>query len=400
MRSGLSATAVALSLLLHASPSIAEEDRSQYPSFLAHSYFDVGVGYLDYPFTGRQLEPGFTAESVSIPHVGARLVLLGYRFTDHLAAQLSYTRPVEWVKYRNVNGVVADRSVWMNLSGFTLRGNLPLFGPWSLDGEGGVTLVVRHGFGADAIPIVRDADYWAPLYGGGLRYRLNDTWDLNVNAVYSPATASVRQPHTLAVTGGFTFNMRPLSESQVAESASSGFAFPANLLQVGYSSDVAGFGVNRVVSGGGVPIFWGGIAQVRQGVIGRYHRNVFHTRRLFSLDVGTSVSYWRSRANHEPFYTFSLFPEFRFTPVRLKSSDFYINYSLLGPATISRVTIDGNDTGRHFTFEDFMGIGTYLGKDRHVNAEIHIGHFSNANVLPRNAGLSIPLTFTVGYAFD
>ena len=167
---------------------------------------------------------------------------------------------------------------------------------------------------------------------------------------------------------------------------------------MGYSTDAAGFEVNHIVSGV-VPIFWGGLAQVKHGVAVRYQRNLFHTRKVFSFDVGASVSYWKSRADRATFYTASLFPEFRFAPFRMRGADLYFNYSLLGPTSISRVSIDGNDTGRHFTFQDFMGMGVYVGKDRHFNAEIHIGHYSNGNIFPQNAGVSIPLTFDLGYAF-
>jgi hypothetical protein len=288
----------------------------------------------------------------------------------------------------------------MNLVGLTLRGTVPLVGPLSLDGEAGGGVVTRHGFETDGIPVVKDANYWTVFLGGGLRYRLNRSWDLGVNATYAPSQSTVRQPHTLLLTGGFTYNMRPLPEERVQENSRAGYVFQRNLLQLGYASDGVGFGVNRFVSGGAVPIFWGGLAQVKHGLALRYQRNVFHTRKVFSLDFGASVSYWDSRAERKSFYAVSLFPEFRFTPLRLRGADFYLNYSLLGPTSISRVTIDGNDTGRHFTFQDFMGIGTYVGKGRHVNAEVHIGHYSNGNLFPHNAGVSIPLSFSLGYAFD
>ena len=44
-------------------------------------------------------------------------------------------------------------------------------------------------------------------------------------------------------------------------------------------------------------------------------------------------------------------------------------------------------------------MGVYTGPDRHLNLEFRIGHYSNGNVLPQNAGVRIPLTFTVGYAY-
>jgi len=393
-------TLLVLGFVLQGARSAAEDQRTQYPRLLANSYFEVGVGYIDYPFSARQLEPGFEVESVSVPHAAARVVLLGYRFNRHVAAQVSYMRPVEWVRYKNVNGVPATRTVWMNLGGLTLRGSLPLGERLWLDGEGGLGVVTRRGFqieGEDT-PIVKDANYWTALVGGGLRYRLSDSWELGANAIYSPSHASTKQPHTLMLSGGFRYNMRPLPEEHVRKNSQTGFAFPRSLVQIGYASDASGFGVNRFLSGT-VPIFWGGIAQVKRGVGVHYQRNVFHTRKIFSLDWGASLSHWTSRVEDESFYTGSLFPVFRFTLLRTRPVDLYFNYSLAGPTTISRVSIDGNDTGRHFTFQDFMGLGFYAGKGRRVNAEVRIGHYSNGNLFPQNAGVSIPLTFNLGYTF-
>jgi len=46
-----------------------------------------------------------------------------------------------------------------------------------------------------------------------------------------------------------------------------------------------------------------------------------------------------------------------------------------------------------------MGVGVFLGGSRNVNAEIRIAHYSNGNLFPRTAGVTIPLGFNVGYAF-
>jgi hypothetical protein len=74
-------------------------------------------------------------------------------------------------------------------------------------------------------------------------------------------------------------------------------------------------------------------------------------------------------------------------------------YSVAGPTFISHTEIDGNATGKHFTFQDMMGVGLFAGKKRQLNAEINIGHYSNGNLFPENAGVKIPLTFNIGMAF-
>src|SRR5436190_12221683 len=81
-----------------------EDTRTQYPAFLTNSYFSVNVGYIDYSFSDRQLEPGFHAASIGVPHVAARVAIFGHEFGQYLSAQLSYMRPVRYVTYTNING--------------------------------------------------------------------------------------------------------------------------------------------------------------------------------------------------------------------------------------------------------------------------------------------------------
>ena len=90
---------------------------------------------------------------------------------------------------------------------------------------------------------------------------------------------------------------------------------------------------------------------------------------------------------------------FRFFFVRSRAADLYFNYSLAGPTFISRSVIDNRDTGARFTFQDFMGIGTLLGRDHRFNAEVGIKHYSNGNLSTTNESVKVPLTFSIGYTF-
>ena len=135
------------------------------------------------------------------------------------------------------------------------------------------------------------------------------------------------------------------------------------------------------------------------GVAPHYERNVFHTRKLFSLDAGTSAGVYRTRNRKERFYTLSVYPLLRFTFLRTTPADLYFAYSLAGPTYISKTMLDGLDTGHHFTFQDFMGLGVFAGKNRNLNVGVKINHYSNGNIFTQNAGVMIPLTFSVGYAF-
>ncbi len=52
--------------------------------------------------------------------------------------------------------------------------------------------------------------------------------------------------------------------------------------------------------------------------------------------------------------------------------------------------------GKHFTFQDFIGVGAFFGKARRMNAEFGVKHYSNGNIFTPNPGIMIPLTLTVG----
>src|SRR5438309_4791486 len=77
----------------------AQDDRVQYPVLLRNAYFGLNLGYINYPFSNAQLAPGYSAQSVTVPHMAVRLTLFGYRFSQNLSAQITYMRPVKWVEY-------------------------------------------------------------------------------------------------------------------------------------------------------------------------------------------------------------------------------------------------------------------------------------------------------------
>lgn len=378
---------------------LAQDNRAQYPSFLKNSYFGVNIGYINYAFSQKQLEPGYQAESVNVPHTAVRVILFGYRFNNYLSAQISYMRPVGWVEYKNVNGSHSVHTIGMNVAGITIMSALPITKKIAFTGEAGLGVVTRSGFTIDNSVAVKDANFASLLLGAGMEYHLNKNWDLMVSTARTPAHKKTEQPATVFFSAGFNYTIRRLSGEKVERNANSGYIFPKNLLQLGFTTNACGYGINNFVSKK-VHIFWGGDAEIRRGFSMQYQRNVFHSRKVFSLDFGTTVGWWESKKNKDGFFTVSLFPLFRFTVLRSKSTDLYFNYSLAGPAFISKAIIDEKKTGKKFTFQDFMGVGIFTGKKRKMNAEIRIAHYSNGNIYPHNDGAKIPLTFNLGYSFE
>ena len=121
---------------------------------------------------------------------------------------------------------------------------------------------------------------------------------------------------------------------------------------------------------------------------------------MFGLDVGTSAGFYKSRDEQRVVLHAVAVPAVPVhVPPRTRPADMYFAYSLAGPTYISKVVLDGLNTGRHFTFQDFMGIGWYAGANRNLNLGVKINHYSNGNIFTQNAGVKIPQTFSIGYAF-
>jgi hypothetical protein len=374
-----------------------DDSRAQLPSFLVDSYVAIDVGSIFYDFTGRQLEPGFRAEAVETPHAAVRVVLFGHRFNRFLSAQLTYMRPVLYVSYRDINGDAARHHLFAHFGGLSLKPELPVTRRVSLHGEIGIGVTSRRALVIDDVSVIREAHYPSVLSGGGVVYHVNDAWNLTAGATYSPGSERHRQPRTLFWSGGVQYTMHVLPAARVRASRDTDAEFPKHVIQVEYTTGT-GYGVNDFVSTK-VPIFWRGSVEVAEGLAVHYERNVFHTRRVFALDIGASVSYWSSRRQDDRFATASVYPLLRFTMLRTRPADIYLCYSLAGPTYISRDVIDRLDTGSRFTFQDFMGAGAFIGRGRRLTAGIKINHYSNGNIFTRNAGVKVPLTVNLGYAF-
>jgi Lipid A 3-O-deacylase (PagL) len=395
-------TIVAVLLLSMGGAAFAEtsddDTRTQYPRALQNSYIAVNVGTIDQPFSQVQLQPGFRAAAIDVPRVDTSVVLFGHEFNRFVSAQASYMRPVKYVTYTAVRpGDTAAHDVRVNFGALTLRWREPVRGPWSAYGEGGLGLTSRTGFRLGGPRAVMDAHYPSVLVGSGVEYRLTPSWDLIGGVTFSPGNASVSQPRTIYASGGLRYTMRPLPPDRVEANRDSGFRFPRQIVQIEYSSGT-GYGVNNFVSRK-IPVFWGGHAQVDFGIAPHYERNVFHTSRTFALDLGVGAGFYKTQQNDDRFYTLSLYPLFRFMFLRARLTDMYFAYSLAGPTYISRTMLDEADTGHHFTFQDFMGIGWFAGRNRNLNVGVKINHYSNGNIFTQNAGVKIPLTLSLGYAF-
>jgi len=379
--------------------------RSQLPSLLQKSYFELNYGLIHYPFGQEQLEAGYVLQSpVVIPSAAFRITLWGYEFNKYLSGQLTYTQPVVWLNYGSIsqNGNVIEtlpssRRVAINIGGITLKSTLPLGTKFSFFGEAGLNFVTRIGFkDMHDNPILKSANYATYMLGGGFKYRLNNSWALNLVANYTPKSNIYKQPPTTFVGAGVSYHLQKISAEQVKKTESKNYIRPKQWMQVGYTSNLMGYGVNNFIASK-LHIFWSGWAEVQSGVHLTYQRNIFNGPKLFSLDWGLNASSWRTNKNKENFFTLAVFPVFRFNYWHAKNFDAYFFYSVAGPAFISKTILDNHKLGGHFLFQDNIGTGLFFGKNRTLNAEVRIGHYSNGNMHIYNDGVKIPLSLNFGY---
>jgi hypothetical protein len=302
------------------------------------------------------------------------------------------------VTFQNVNGDLQSHQISTAYGGLTIVGDVPLGDRVSGYAEGGWGVTSRPGFNVNGTAALQDAHFAAGLLGLGIAYHATQNFDLMLGATYSPGRKAFNQPSTRLFTSGIRYRIRSLPSDEVDDNRDPGYAFPANVVRVGYTTNLLDYGVNDFFSKT-VPIFWGGNVQTKQGFTLDYERNVFHSKNWFAFDLGASASYWNSNGTQQIFRTLSVYPLFRFFALRTDPADFYLAYSLAGPTYLSQSLIDGRDTGEQFTFQDFMGVGTYVGPTRRMNIELGIKHYSNGNIFTRNASIKVPLTLSVGLAF-
>jgi hypothetical protein len=373
------------------------QPRRELPRLLQSGLVEITIGHLGVPFSQAQLEPGYEAGAVDTPGLGVRLSA-GRRLGDRLSAQLVYLRPTHWARYRNLNGGPEEHSVWTNALGATVAARHPLGARASAYGEAGVAVITRHGFEVDGQPAVEDTVYAAPIVGGGLEWQWDARWGLKGGLTWAAGRDAPDHPRTLFASAGLTYRVGevlPRADRRAGAGAPDTAWFPEHLVQVGVTTDALGFGFNAAMT----PIFWQGDAEVGAGATVHYQRNVFHTERAFSLDWGASLTWARSRQAGNGFAAVSVYPLFRWTMLRRGPADLYAMYTLAGPTVISSHVLDGHDVGRAFTFQDLLGVGIYARRDRRLNIEARIGHYSNGNILPRNAGVRLPLTVLAGWTF-
>jgi hypothetical protein len=383
-----------------------KQQKTKFTNFLANSYYSLNFGGIFYPFSNDNLIDGFQTETFSKNRFSGRL-LLGHKLSEDVSVQFGTMRPASWFKYDNVNNIGYERSVWINAWSLSLKKDFKINKKTSFYAEAGIANLTRFGFSINDKVIYDDAHYASLLYGLGMQYWLSDKWRLSANGTFLPSSSKHNQPSISQASLGFEYHLQQVDDKTADEYATNEYFFPNNIFQFSYGTGEIGFGFNQFFGMSlpvgnfdsfGIPVFWVGEVKAQHAVSLTYQRLIYRSEKIFSLDWGVSATYFQSRGKTDVF-AFSIFPVLRFYLMRKKAFDFYSNYSIIGPAYISRADIDGFESGPNITYHDTMGFGVFFGKERKYNFELRIMHYSNGNIFTRNAGVAIPLQFTFGKTF-
>ena len=381
--------------------------KTQPNAFLSNFYFSINFGGIFYPFSNDNLIDGYATETFSRNFFSGRL-LLGYEINKNLALQFGTMRPAAWFQYDNVNNIGYKRSVWINAWSLSLKQSIKINEKLSAFGELGAANVTRVGFDINDKVIYPDAHFGSILYGFGLNYKLNEKFRLSLNSTFIPESKKHNQPSISQVTAGFEYHLQKLPKKKAIENANNQYFFPKNIMQFSYGTSKLGFGINRFFGMSlqvgnfesfGIPVFWVGEVKATNTYSITYQRLAFRSRKNFSLDWGASVTAFQTRQTSEPIFAFSIFPTLRFYLLRKEKYDMYTNYSVIGPAYLTKANIDNLKSGPRITFHDTMGLGFFFGKQRKYNLEFRIMHYSNGNNFTENSGIAVPLQLTLGKTF-
>lgn len=76
----------------------------------------------------------------------------------------------------------------------------------------------------------------------------------------------------------------------------------------------------------------------------------------------------------------------------------YLDLSI-GPSYLTKTRLSDRNLGMHFAFQDQIGFGAALGRDKKLIAGISVLHYSNGSMSKMNAGISVPVMLNISYRF-
>jgi len=109
-----------------------------------------------------------------------------------------------------------------------------------------------------------------------------------------------------------------------------------------------------------------------------------------------SLNYWKNKGESIKGVAYS--PVFIYGFAGLGANIFPYLGAGIGISYLSEKTIKGRDLSSHFQFEDRIGIGAKIGKQKTHDLNLRYMHYSNASIKQPNDGIDI-FIFSYAYSF-
>jgi hypothetical protein len=143
---------------------------------------------------------------------------------------------------------------------------------------------------------------------------------------------------------------------------------------------------------------FGSYNRVQTNEIAEIGINLWHTRlgKRHQFILGVAVAQLRSdKGPNQTLHSINLMPQYRYLIDH--PNDYHQLYLVLaaGPGRITHKTLGDRRQGSHFIFNDKLGLGSYLDRQRRWSLELVWRHFSNAHSQQPNDGIDIPLSVTI-----
>ena len=114
--------------------------------------------------------------------------------------------------------------------------------------------------------------------------------------------------------------------------------------------------------------------------------------------LGAGISWLWTDFQNDNLYMLSILPSVR---CYLGESRYFKPYLFLtiGPSFLSEDRLGMQRQGGHFTFNDSLGVGTYVGSERLWSVRWCWRHISNGSTQSRNEGIDVVFHLTLGRKF-
>ncbi len=131
---------------------------------------------------------------------------------------------------------------------------------------------------------------------------------------------------------------------------------------------------------------------------------IFYEQKLF--DLASFISFYaggnlgRYHKEDDTIYSASLSLASRFWLAHLVFLHPYVEIGLFGPTVFSKNEFKNEDLKSNFLFQNYLSVGTELGRGSGLNLELKAVRFFRANLVkPEPEGLKVPVLISLGYLF-